>query len=156
MAKFIGEYDCKLDPKGRIMIPAGLRKQFDASWKDRFVINRGFEKCLVLYPITEWEKISEEINKLNQYVKKNREFLRYFYRGATEIELDGNGRMLIPKRLQEYANIQKEVILFAYGNKIEIWDKDTYDSLLTDEPEEFANLAEQVMGNKGNNDDDQE
>lgn len=156
MAKFIGEYDCKLDPKGRIMIPAGLRKQFGASWKDRFVINRGFEKCLVLYPITEWEKISEEINKLNQYVKKNREFLRYFYRGATEIELDGNGRMLIPKRLQEYANIQKEVILFAYGNKIEIWDKDTYDSLLTDEPEEFANLAEQVMGNKGTNDDDQE
>lgn len=148
MADFIGEFECRLDPKGRIMIPSALRRQFDASWKERFVINRGFEKCLVLYPVTEWQRITEEINKLNQYVRKNREFLRYFYRGATEIVLDGNGRLLLPKRLQDYAGIDKEVVLFAYGKKIEIWDRNTYDTLLTDEPDDFATLAEHVMGDK--------
>ena len=91
------------------------------------------------------------MNKLNQYVKKNREFTRYFYRGATELALDGTGRLLFPKRLLEYAGVSKEVVLFAHGNKIEIWDKEAYDNLLTDEPDEFANLAEEVMGSLGSN-----
>lgn len=150
MSNFIGEFDCKLDAKGRLMVPSGLRKQLDPSAKESFVLNRGFEQCLVLYPKNDWERISAEVNQLNQYVKKNRDFIRYFYRGATELSLDGNGRLLLPKRLQEYATIGKEVVLFAYSDRIEVWNKSLYDGLLTDEPEDFANLAEEVMGGKKN------
>lgn len=150
MANFIGEYDCKLDTKGRLMMPSGLRKQLDPAAQEKFVINRGFEQCLALYPKNEWEHISLEINKLNQYVKKNRDFIRYFYRGATELSLDGNARLLLPKRLKSYAGIEKEIVLFAYSNKIEIWDAQTYDGLLTDEPDDFAALAEEVMGENRN------
>ncbi|HCQ30571.1 MAG TPA: division/cell wall cluster transcriptional repressor MraZ [Flavobacteriales bacterium] len=146
MTNFIGEFNCKLDAKGRVMLPAALRKQLNPEANERFVMNRGFEQCLVLYPKNEWEVISAEVNKLNQYIKKNREFIRYFYRGATELELDSNGRLLLPKRMLSYAGISKEVVLFAYGNRIEVWDKDKYDNLLTDEPEDFADLAEEVMG----------
>ena len=150
MTNFIGEFECKLDAKGRLMLPSSLRKQLDPAAQESFVMNRGFEKCLVLYPKNDWKYISEEVNKLNQYVKKNREFTRYFYRGATELGLDGTGRLLFPKRLLEYAGVEKDVVLFAHGNKIEIWDKKAYDNLLTDEPDEFANLAEEVMGSVNN------
>ena len=128
------------------MMPTGLRKQLDPEAQEKFVLNRGFEKCLVLYPRNVWSRISTEISKLNQYKKKNREFIRYFYRGASEIGLDGTGRILFPKRLMNYAGISREVVLFAYFDRIEVWDKNTYDNLLTDEPEEFSNLAEEVMG----------
>jgi MraZ protein len=151
MSNFIGEFDCKLDPKGRLMVPSGLRKQIDPAANDILVINRGFEQCLVLYPKNEWVRISAEVNQLNQYIKKNRDFIRYFYRGATELTLDGTGRVLVPRRLQEYAGLGKEVVLFAYSDRIELWDKQKYDSLLTDEPEDFASLAEDVMGNKDDN-----
>jgi len=154
MTNFIGEFDCKLDAKGRLLLPASLRKQLDPAAEESFVMNRGFEKCLVLYPKNDWKYISEDVNKLNQYVKKNREFIRYFFRGATELGLDGTGRLLFPKRLMEYAGIQKEVVLFAHGNRIEIWDKKAYDNLLTDEPDDFAALAEDVMGGSVNNDED--
>ena len=87
-------------------------------------------------------------------MKKNREFIRYFYRGATELGLDVTGRLLFPKRLMDYAGVKKEVVLFAHGNRIEIWDKKAYDNLLTDEPDEFATLAEEVMGGSKNNEED--
>lgn len=148
MTGFIGEFDCKVDAKGRVMMPTALRKQLDPESQERFVMNRGFEPCLVLYPKTVWSKISAEISKLNQYRKKNREFIRYFYRGASELGLDGTGRILFPKRMMTYAGISKEVVLFAYFDRIEIWDKKTYDNLLTDEPDDFSNLAEEVMGAK--------
>ena len=148
MTNFIGEFECKLDVKGRLMLPSGLRKQLDPAAQERFVLNRGFEKCLVLYPKNDWEYISAEVNKLNQYVKKNREFIRYFYRGAS-------GRILIPKRLLGYAGVEKEVVLFAYSNRIEVWDAETYNNLLTDEPDEFADLAEEVMGGTKNNEGDE-
>jgi len=151
MANFIGEFECKLDAKGRLMLPSGLRKQLDPAAQERFVLNRGFEKCLVLYPKNEWEGISAEVNKLNQYVKKNREFIRYFYRGASELGLDGTGRILFPKRMLSYASVEKQVVLFAYSNRIEVWDKDIYDGLLTDEPDDFATLAEEVMGGGSSN-----
>ena len=154
MASFIGEFDCKVDAKGRVMMPSGLRKQLDPEAQESFVLNRGFEKCLVLYPKNIWTSISSEISKLNQYKKKNREFIRYFYRGATELSLDGTGRILFPKRLLNYAAISKEVVLFAYFDRIEIWDKKTYDNLLTDEPDDFSRLAEEVMGNQKTEDDE--
>ena len=150
MSQFLGEYECKLDPKGRLMLPSGLKKQLSPEAQDKFVINRGFEKCLVLYPLNEWKVIREEVNQLNLYAKKNREFARYFFRGASELTLDGTSRLLLPKSLLEYASIEKDLVLFAYSNRIEVWSKSNYDSMLNDEPEDFANLAEEVMGKKQN------
>ena len=146
MTRFLGEFECKIDGKGRIMLPKALKNQLLPEAKERFVINRGFEQCLVIYPFNEWEMIVSEINDLNLYVKKNREFIRYFYRGATEMKLDGNSRMLLPKRLLEYASIEKIATLFAYSNRIEVWAKDLYDKLLNAEPDDFSKLAEDVMG----------
>jgi MraZ protein len=147
MANFIGEFECKIDVKGRVLLPAGLKKQLAPESQEKFVVNRGFEKCLVLYPFNEWTVISTEINQLNLYTKKNRDFVRYFYRGATEMSLDNTNRLLFPKQLLEYAGIDKDVVLFAYSNRIEVWAKGSYENLLTDEPENFSLLAEEVMGN---------
>ena len=150
MTNLIGEFECKIDAKGRFMLPAGLKKQLSPDVQDRFVINRGFEKCIVLYPQNEWKVISDEVNQLNLYNKKNRDFVRYFYRGATELILDSINRLLIPKQLTQYAGIDKEIVLFAFSNRVEIWAKDAYDKLQTNEPEDFSSLAEEVMGKKDN------
>lgn len=146
MKSLIGEFDCTLDSKGRFIMPQALRKQIPQEAGDKFVINRGFEKCLVMYPFNEWEKISEEINKLNPYVQQNRDFIRYFFRGAIELTLDASSRLLLPKRLLDYAGISKDIVLFAHTNKVEIWSEELYNNIMDSEPENFAGLAEKVMG----------
>jgi MraZ protein len=149
MAIFLGEFECRLDAKARIALPAALRKQLPVEAECRFVINRGFERHLVLYPLNEWQRVSAELSRLNLYVKKNRDFVRYFHRGATELELDGSGRLLLPRRLLDYAGIRDRVVLLAYANRIECWDATLYENLLTDEPADFARLAEEIMGGAG-------
>ncbi len=145
MRNLIGEFECSLDGKGRLMFPAGLRKQLGPK-EDRFVINRSiFETCLILYPWDEWEDITKQLNKLNRFDRKNDRFIRKFRNGATEIELDASGRMLVPKRLKEFAGLQKEVVLFASSNKIELWDKGRYEKVMDEDQEDFAQLAEEVM-----------
>jgi MraZ protein len=150
MAALIGEYECRLDEKARLMLPSGLKKQVPAKDLKRFVINRGFEKHLNLYTGKEWDKITEEIGKLNLYVQKNREFVRWFNNGATELELDTSNRVLIPKSLSAYAGINKDVVLFAHTNRIEVWSKTEYDKVMKQGGVDFAKLAEDVMGNKPN------
>ncbi|RYE10158.1 MAG: division/cell wall cluster transcriptional repressor MraZ [Sphingobacteriaceae bacterium] len=150
MPHFLGEFECKLDVKGRMMIPANLRKQLPEAEREGLVINRGFEKHLVMYPRKEWDLILDDLSKLNQYEKKNRDFVRYFTRGATEITPDSAGRILFPKTLLDYAGIGTEVVLTGNLNKIEVWAQNTYDEQLDNEPENFAKLAEEVMGNKKN------
>jgi len=147
MPHFLGEFECKLDAKGRMMIPANLRKQLPEAEREGLVVNRGFEKHLVIYPHKEWDLIMDDLSKLNQFEKKNREFIRYFTRGATEILPDAAGRMLFPKSLLEYAGIGTDVVLTGNLNKIEVWAQSAYDEQLDNEPENFANLAEEVMGN---------
>ena len=154
MSHFLGEFDCKLDAKGRLMIPAALKKQLPEVEKEGLVINRGFEKHLVIYTRKEWDKTIDDHSKLNQYEKRTREFIRYFTRGASELLLDSAGRVLLPKSLLEYAGINTDVVLSCQFNKIEVWAKDAYDSQLDDEPENFANLAEEVMGNAGRRNDE--
>jgi len=149
MANLLGEFECRLDSKSRLALPAALKKQFSPEAEGRFVINRGFEKHLSLYPFNEWEIVTIELSRLNLYVKKNREFVRYFHRGATELTLDNSGRLLLPKRLLSYAGIKEEVILLAYANRIECWDVALYDSVLAQEPVDFAKLAEEIMGDAG-------
>ncbi len=149
MIHFLGEFEGRLDAKARIALPAALRKQLPVESGERFVVNRGFEQHLTLYPCTEWRRITAEINRLNLYVKKNRDFVRYFHRGATELELDSSGRLLLPRRLLDYAGIREAVILLAYANRIECWEPTLYENLLSDEPADFARLAEEIMGGAG-------
>lgn len=148
MPHFLGEFECKLDAKGRMMIPSNLRKQLPEAEREGLVINRGFEKHLVIYQRKEWDLILDDLSKLNQYEKKNRDFVRYFTRGATEIIPDTAGRILFPKTLLDYAGIEAEVVLTGNLNKIEVWAQSAYDEQLDNEPENFAKLAEEVMGNK--------
>lgn len=147
MQQLLGEYECKIDPKGRMRLPSGLIGQLGAT-APAFVINRGFENCLMLYPEKVWDAITEEVNALNQYDKRSRDFVRYFYRGAQRLAMDGADRILIPKRLLEYAGIDKDVILVAVNDRIEVWAQDKYDQMLDEEPEDFSDLAQVVMGNK--------
>jgi len=146
MTNLIGEYECKVDAKGRLLVPSGLRKQFSAAAEGKLFVKRGIENCLELYQKHDWEAVSEKVSSLNQFVKKNRVFARKFISGATQLELDSVGRVNLPKNLLEYAGVQKELILFAYGNKIEIWDKKSYDAELEMTDDDFAGLAEDVMG----------
>ena len=120
MASLVGEYHCKLDAKGRFLFPSGLRKQLDPTAQEAFMINRGFEKCLSLYPMNEWEKVSGKLEKLNLFNPDNRKFYRLFHNGAQTIGLDNAGRILVPKNLLSYAGVKKEAVLIAYGNRIEV------------------------------------
>ncbi len=147
MATLIGEYECKLDDKGRFLLPSNLKKQLNSSDQDRFVLNRGFEGCVVLYPMSEWEKETNKLSKLNLYVAKNRMFYRQFHNGATVVPLDNLGRLLVPKALKSFAGIEKEMILFAYSNRVELWDKAKYQQTMSEGAEDIASLAEEVMGN---------
>ncbi|RZK48311.1 MAG: division/cell wall cluster transcriptional repressor MraZ [Pedobacter sp.] len=156
MIQLLGEFDCKLDAKGRLMVPASLKKQLPNVENEGLVINRGFEKHLVIYPKSVWEGIVADLSKLNPYEKKTREFIRFFTRGASELSLDASGRVLLPKSLLEFAGIQGDVVLACQFDKIEVWSKAAYDELLDNEPENFANLAEEVMGGKSRKDIDGE
>lgn len=146
MANFIGEYTGKLDAKGRVMFPAPFRKQLGGEGQEEFVINRGFEECLVLYPKKEWDAISKKINALNPFKAENRQFIRLFNNGATLITLDAAGRLLIPKELQKYAKIEADLYFTANGRKIELWSKQAYEQTMNISSDEFAKLAEKVMG----------
>ncbi len=151
MYNLAGEYECKIDAKGRLKMPTSLLKQLGVEHA-RFTINRGFENHLMIYPQDVWQKKTKEINQLNIYVKKNREAVRYFYRGATQVSCDSADRILIPKGLMKYGGLVKEVVLFAYNEQIEVWAKDQYDAMLDREPEDFSQLAEEVFGNNASQD----
>lgn len=147
MIGFIGEYEATLDSKGRFLLPAGFKKQLPESANENFVVNRGFEKCLSLYPMKSWKPIFSEISNLNDFDPKVRQFRRYFLNGATQLELDSASRLLLPKNLMEYAGLEKDIVLVSAVNKIEIWDKNKYQQFFeTFSPEAFSNLASEVMG----------
>lgn len=144
-------YECKADAKGRVMLPGGLKKELTPVLNDGFVIKKSvFYKCLELYPRGEWEKEMSGIDKLNRFVKKNVDFIRRFMAGVKPVELDNNGRLLIPKDLMGFAGITKEIVLTSQINKIEIWDKASYTGVVEDETVDFGTLAEDVMGDREN------
>ncbi|MEM7379702.1 MAG: division/cell wall cluster transcriptional repressor MraZ [Bacteroidota bacterium] len=147
---FIGTYDCKADVKGRVMIPVTLKNQMAPVLNKGFVIKRSvFQPCLELYPMDEWNLLMQKMNKKNRFKKKNNDFIRRFSAGVKPIEIDGTGRLLIPKNLMSVAGITKEVVLSSAINIIEIWDKNSYEKVLEETAENFAELAEEVMGDDG-------
>jgi len=147
MATFIGDYNCKTDAKGRITFPSSLKKQMNSASQGRFVVKKDvFEKCLVLFPIEEWDRQNKIIrDKINPYNKEHNKFLRNFYRGSAEVVLDSNNRMLIPKRLLDLVEIKKDVVLAGQDSKIEIWADEMY-KFFDEESGNFAALAEKIMG----------
>ena len=146
MSGLVGEFECKLDAKGRFLFPAGLRKQLDSAAMEVFMMNKGFENCLTLYPMNEWEKVSARISKLNLFKPKNRMFYRLFHQGAKQLSLDKTGRLLIPTALMERIGLKKEIMLTAYNDRIEIWDRKEYFALMDENIADFSDLADEVMG----------
>ena len=147
MNYLIGTYECKIDVKGRLLIPSAFKKQLAPVIPKGFVLKRAvFQNCLELYPLAQWEELIKKVNSLNRFKKKNNDFIRRFTAGVKFIELDGNGRLLIPKDLIEFSNINREITLSTSVNIIEIWDKSSYEKAIADSRDDFAQLAEEVMG----------
>ncbi|WP_452227522.1 division/cell wall cluster transcriptional repressor MraZ [Lacinutrix cladophorae] len=147
MNSLIGTYECKVDAKGRLMLPVALKKQLSPVLQNGFVLKRAvFQPCLELYPMSEWQALMSKMNKLNRFKKKNNDFIRRFTAGVKMIEVDATGRLLIPKDLVVFADISKNIVVSSAINIVEIWDKDKYEQAIDDAALDFADLAEEVMG----------
>ncbi len=152
MINLIGTYECTVDNKGRIMIPSQLKKQLDGVIAKTFILKRSvFQNCLELFPYDEWKSMMDKVNKLNRFVKKNNDFIRMYTAGVRSIDLDSNGRILIPKDLMSISRLKKQVVLSSSINIVEIWDKDSYEKSINDPKIDFAKLTEDVMGNDDSN-----
>lgn len=137
------------------MLPSSLKKQLNSILAEGFVLKRAvFQPCLELYPMSEWNALMQKVNKLNRFVKKNNDFIRRFTAGVKIVELDGSGRLLIPKDLHNFASISKEVVVSSAVNIIEIWDKANYEKAIDEAAIDFAQLAEEVMGQDNENEDE--
>ena len=129
------------------MLPSALKKQLAPVLQNGFVLKRAvFQPCLELYPMEEWNGLMQKVNKLNRFKKKNNDFIRRFTAGVKMIEVDNTGRLLIPKDLTGFAGITKDIVVSSAINIIEIWDKNNYEKAIDDATGDFADLAEEVMG----------
>ncbi len=147
MSSLIGTYECKVDAKGRLMLPSAIKKQLLPALQNGFVLKRAvFQPCLELYPMVEWEALMQKMNKLNRFNKKNNDFIRRFTAGVKIVEIDSTGRLLVPKDLMLFSGISKDIVVSSAINIVEIWDKDKYEQAIDDAAEDFADLAEEVMG----------
>jgi len=145
----IGTYECKVDAKGRLLLPNAFKKQLAPVLQQGFVMKRAvFQKCLEVYPMEEWRLLSQKVNKLNRFNKKNDEFIRRFNAGVKIVEIDATGRLLIPKDLVSFGAIKKEIVVNAAINILEIWDKERYEKAIDDATSDFGDLAEEVMGSQ--------
>jgi len=141
---FFGEYECKLDEKGRLRLPSAILNQLGENNSREFVANRGFERCLYLFPKDIWTVKLNEVQGLNEYLPEVRQFKRYFYRGATEFTPDKADRILLPKILLDYAGIDKTLIITAVGEYLEIWNAEAYRDLINTELEDISALAQKI------------
>jgi MraZ protein len=146
MSYFSSEYECKLDAKGRLVLPARIKANLPEASGNIIVVTRGFEPCLVVYPFTEWQKVFSKVSGLNEFNEEFRNFQRNFFRGNTEAELDSTGRFLIPKTMLKHAQLEKDAIVVGMGNRIEIWNPDLYNNFLINDQKEFSKLAEKYLG----------
>ncbi|MCD1115527.1 division/cell wall cluster transcriptional repressor MraZ [Chryseobacterium turcicum] len=147
MRNFIGTYECKIDDKGRLKVPSSLIKQMEDFEDKTFVVKRSvFQPCLEVYPMKMWDKLMDKINKLNKFIKKNADFIRMFTAGVKTVELDSAGRLQISKDLTLFAGLQKDIVVTSAGELFEIWDKEAYEKVIATNEDDFASLAEGVMG----------
>lgn len=149
MAYFSGEFECKLDAKGRMVLPSRLKNALPEANGNNIIITRGFEPCLVVYPQVEWNKVFSKVAGLNEFMPEFRNFQRNFFRGNTEVELDNNGRFLVPKTMLKFAQLEKDVVVVGMGNRMEVWNPDLYNQFLISDSDEFSKLAQKYLGENG-------
>ena len=147
MTFFTSEYECKLDAKGRMVLPAKIKSNLPEASGNELVIRRGFEPCLVIYPKLEYKKIFSKVTGLSEFNAENRKLQRNFFRGNSEVELDSTGRFLIPKSMIRFADLKKDVIVVGMGNRVEVWDPELYEEYLIKDQSEFSDLAEKYLDN---------
>lgn len=145
MTFFTSEYECKLDSKGRLVLPARIKAQLPENGSGELVIRRGFEQCLIIYPMVEFKKVFSKISGLNEFNEEYRKLQRNFLSGVVTVELDNNGRFLIPKNMLAYAHIEKDAVLVGTGTKVEIWNPSVYEKHLIQDPAELSKLAEKYL-----------
>ncbi|HLS22882.1 MAG TPA: division/cell wall cluster transcriptional repressor MraZ [Pseudogracilibacillus sp.] len=138
---FMGEYSHNLDAKGRIIVPAKFRENLG----ETFVLTRGLDRCLFVYPEVEWRLLEDKLKQLPLTKKDARKFTRFFLSGATELEIDKQGRISIPQPLRTYANLSKQCTVIGVSNRIEIWDADEWNVYVSESEESFAEIAENLM-----------
>lgn len=141
MTMFMGEYQHQLDTKGRMIVPAKFRDELT----EHFVITRGLDKCLFGYPLDEWKRIEGKLKTLPITKRDARKFMRLFFSGAVEVELDKQGRINIPKNLMEYAGLSKECTVIGVSTRIEIWDRSSWDNFYEDTEEHYEEIAEELI-----------
>lgn len=139
---FMGEYQHSIDAKGRMIVPAKFRD----SLGEHFVLTRGLDQCIFGYPMDEWRKLEEKLKDLPMTKKDARAFARFFFSGATEVEVDKQGRINIPSTLIGYANLEKECVVLGVSSKIEIWAKDAWQQYFEQSAESFGDIAENLIG----------
>ncbi len=148
MSSFKGSFNYTVDNKGRINIPAKMRKNLAPEANNGFVITRGFEPCIFVYPNDEWQKRETEIGKLQQNDPKHRYFTRMLLQYATDAELDGQYRIILPKELMQYAQIENEVFILGAFDRIEVWNPGEYQKYLDGQPEDYLTVASTVFEKK--------
>ena len=145
MTFFTSEFESKLDAKGRLVLPARIKSQLPEGDSQELVIRRGFEPCLIVYPMVEFKKVFSRISGLSEFNEEYRKLQRNFFSGTATVEMDGNGRFLIPKNMLTYAGLDKDVILVGMGNKVEVWNPAVYEKHLIKDPSELSKLAEKYL-----------
>jgi len=145
MTFFTSEYESKVDAKGRLVLPARIKAQLPEGESHELVIRRGFEPCLVVYPMAEFKNVFSKISSLNEFNEEYRKLQRNFLSGVVTVELDNNGRFLIPKNMLSYAQLDKDAILVGMGNKVEIWNPSVYEKQQIQDPGELSKLAEKYL-----------
>ncbi|OEC02658.1 cell division protein MraZ [Lysinibacillus sphaericus] len=139
---FMGEYQHSVDAKGRLIVPAKFREALG----ETFVVTRGLDNCLFGYPMDEWRKLEEKLKGLPMTKKDTRAFARFFFSGATEVEIDKQGRINIPSTLMQHAHLIKECVVLGVSNRIEIWAKDAWESYFAESEQSFNEIAENMIG----------
>jgi MraZ protein len=137
-----GEYECKIDERGRLKFPSKLLDSLQTLKSEGFVVNRGFEKNLIIYPKRVWDEKTKQVNQLNFYDQQQRDVIRYFYRGASDLVLDNSDRVNLPANLLKHAGIEKDVVLNAMINFIEVWSADEYEGFFSKEPAQFGQITQ--------------
>jgi len=145
MRPIFGEYECRLDAKGRFLFPSALLSLLSVEDQHTFVINRGLDPCLVMFPYKIWEAELQKIYAKNQFVEKNRSFARMFQNGAQAVELDGQKRILIPKKLLDHAKMDKDILLIGSYDRIELWSSEVYEKWLQENDGKLVQWSEEVM-----------
>ncbi len=145
MASLSGEYECKLDPKGRMVLPSRIKSALPDAEVLKVYIKRGFEQCLVMYSELEWKKVYSKVAGLSEFNEEHRNFQRNFFSGSVELELDNNGRLLLPKTMIKYAGIDKEIVVVGVGNRVELWNPEAYNAFLIKDQAAFSKQAEKFL-----------